>query len=203
MITKRLHLTLIPATVAVACLWLTPGCQSAPSTEPTPESETSTETSQRGDASATDASNKTNTAKGSPDLLGRTGCIEGDCKNGEGVYVYDTGDVYRGRFQNGKREGKGIFEYANGDRYEGNFTENNRTGFGSYTFANGDKYVGEFNNGNLKGIGTYRFADGTQLKGTFGGNGATGEGILVEKEMSNNEKGRDCTVENRLLFCRN
>lgn len=136
-------------------------------------------------------------------LPGQTGCVRGDCKDGEGVFVYGTGDIYVGRFQEGKRQGRGAFDYANGDKFEGNFKSNQRNGFGSYTFANGDKYVGEFTAGRLQGIGTYRFSDGTQLKGTFDDNGTNGDGIFIEDETQTNEQGRDCTVENRQVICRN
>ncbi|MCR9140761.1 MAG: hypothetical protein NXI24_00710 [bacterium] len=204
---KHYITTLLPT--AVLLFALLPACQSS---QPAPQPNTEkTERGENVDSSPTpestaNAENSEQSAKAidtTTILPGSQGCVEGNCVNGEGVYVYSTGDVYRGQFTNGNRDGKGSFEYANGDRYDGNFKENKRTGFGSYTFSNGDKYVGEFNNGQLKGIGTYRFTDGTQLKGTFTQNGTTGEGILVEDDIQSNEKGRDCTVENRLLFCRN
>ncbi|MCU0825694.1 MAG: hypothetical protein MUF77_13765, partial [Leptospira sp.] len=35
----------------------------------------------------------------------KTGCIEGDCVNGIGKYVYDNGDIYSGAFKNDMRHG--------------------------------------------------------------------------------------------------
>lgn len=203
--------SLATAVALFALLSLTAACQSAQTPPERNDENSVAESAESGDETENEAKTESEQPAGAESaagdrssiLPGRTGCIEGNCVNGEGVYVYSTRDVYRGRFENGKREGPGVFEYANGDKYEGNFRDNQRTGFGSYTFANGDKYVGEFSNGKLKGIGTYRFTDGTQLKGTFTENGTTGEGILVEDDTQSNEKGRDCTVENRLLFCRN
>lgn len=126
------------------------------------------------------------------------GCIEGNCENGTGVYVYPGGDIYAGLFRNKLREGNGQINYANGDKYLGSMKNDQRHGFGSYHFANGDRYVGEFQEGRMQGIGTYRFLDGVEFKGVFGENGRLGEGTLRESDFN-----RNCTVENRSLYCRN
>lgn len=132
----------------------------------------------------------------------RTGCVEGDCQNGEGIYVYADGAVYKGAFQAGRKNGRGEMFYANGDVYKGPFEKGERQGFGTYTYANGDRYVGEFLEGRMKGMGAYRFADGATFKGTFQNDGAMGDGTFKDQEKTD-DKARDCTVENRLLYCRN
>ena len=45
----------------------------------------------------------------------KTGCIEGNCRNGIGIYVYDYGAKYDGEFKEGKKHGKGTYWFDNGD----------------------------------------------------------------------------------------
>lgn len=79
------------------------------------------------------------------------GCIEGNCVNGTGKYVYDNGDVYTGSFKNDLREGSGSFLYTDGEKFSGTYLEDKKQGPGEYHFKNGDKYVGEFQNGQING----------------------------------------------------
>jgi hypothetical protein len=75
----------------------------------------------------------------------RQGCIEGDCENGDGKYVFrDATATYTGSFEESKPNGNGIVEYANGDRYEG-----------------------EFEDGLFHGQGTLRQRDGTEIRGNW------------------------------------
>ena len=45
------------------------------------------------------------------------GCKKGDCSNGIGLYVYGTGDIYEGKYENDKRSGLGIYIWV--DEWEG------------------------------------------------------------------------------------
>ncbi|WP_061209042.1 hypothetical protein [Leptospira borgpetersenii] len=85
------------------------------------------------------------TAKSLPSYLGSTpGCKNGNCKNGSGVYVYDTGEVYSGSFKNDKRHGYGDIQYQDGDRYSGYFQNDKKAGRGTYRFVNGSVFNGRF-----------------------------------------------------------
>ncbi|MEI1280460.1 hypothetical protein V6Z05_19160 [Leptospira venezuelensis] len=104
---------------------------------------------------------------------GSPGCKKGNCKNGEGVYLYDTRDVYSGRFSGEMREGWGTLAYSDGDRYEGNWSEDKKLGAGRYVFRDGSVFSGSFT------------AEGN-------GNG----------KYTKAGKTTRCRLENRKLFCK-
>ena len=87
-----------------------------------------------------------------------TGCIKGDCKNGQGTYMFGSGIVYVGEFKDGSSNGQG-----------------------TYTYTNGDKYVGEFKDGNWHGQGTWIWADGNKKEVEYK------DGIKVEIEKTNTD----------------
>ncbi|MCB1327225.1 MAG: hypothetical protein H7A21_05580 [Spirochaetales bacterium] len=124
------------------------------------------------------------------------GCIQGDCQNGTGIYVYESGDRYSGEFKDGLRHGRGTFEYANGDRYVGNYENGQRSGQGVYTFANGDRYQGEWQNGLREGQGVYTFAIGGVYDGQFQNDGAGGQGRYTLEERT-----RACQLDDKSIFC--
>ncbi|MBN2039416.1 MAG: hypothetical protein JW864_05205, partial [Spirochaetes bacterium] len=74
-----------------------------------------------------------------------TGCIDGDCKDGYGTFIYDDGSAYTGEFKNGKRHGKGKMTWASGsmkgETYEGEWSDNEINGTGTYTYSDGSKYT--------------------------------------------------------------
>ena len=50
---------------------------------------------------------------------GSSNCVEGDCENGEGTYLYPNEDQYEGSWANGTKHGQGMYTWANGDFYNG------------------------------------------------------------------------------------
>jgi len=46
-------------------------------------------------------------------------CIEGDCENGRGTYVFADGSSYNGEWKDGFPEGSGTLKYINGSVDEG------------------------------------------------------------------------------------
>ena len=102
---------------------------------------------------------------------------------------YDSGDVYEGETQNGKRHGKGKYTWADGDVFDGNWVDGKRTGKGRITWSNGDTYEGEWKDGKLCGRGKLiqygKSASGeTYMKYSYDGewldNREHGHGICVE-----------------------
>lgn len=127
----------------------------------------------------------------------KTGCQSGDCKNGFGTWVWDSGSKYVGDFKNDMCHGKGTYTwyngdvyvgdymydkchgegtstYANGMKYSGQFLEGKKHGKGLLTYPNGMKYIGEFKDDMFNGVGTLTL-DGNSIKGIFKDNNYIGE----------------------------
>jgi len=120
-------------------------------------------------------------------------CIEGDCENGTGTYLYSTGDKsgskFTGEWKNGKRDGKGIIVKKDGTIFEGEYKNDKANGKGTWRFSdghkfegefkdgrfiietkifpNGNKYTGDFKNNLLEGKGTFTFSNGNKYTGEF------------------------------------
>ncbi|MBP6686878.1 MAG: caspase family protein [Lacibacter sp.] len=89
----------------------------------------------------------------------KEGCVSGDCRDGEGKYIFQKG-YYEGSFKDGYRHGEGTYYLDNGEYYKGSFSNNKYNGKGIYYFANHDKYEGEWKEQQFYGKGIlYSFAD--------------------------------------------
>lgn len=137
-------------------------------------------------------------ADGTTGNAANSGCIQGDCENGTGIYIYPNGDKYTGQFVNGKRQGSGQFVYANGDRFQGFFVNDMKDGLGIYSFKNGDVFNGNFKNGMREGNGRYTFPDGHYYEGKFENDGGEGVGEMKEKDSNISRK---CSLKNRTIYC--
>ena len=92
----------------------------------------------------------------------------GGMKEGYGVYYYENGDKYDGNWKNDKKEGKGYYFYnQTGEVYKGNFNNDLPNGMGIYYEKNGDRYEGMFKDGKKHGSGTIIFKNGGKFKGEF------------------------------------
>jgi len=94
-------------------------------------------------------------------------CIDGNCKNGEGIYVFSDGSRYKGMFRNGRIEGEGAIEYADKSKYAGSFIGGVPHGHGFMKYSSGATYKGNFDNGTISGTGTLNSADGSMYEGNF------------------------------------
>lgn len=77
------------------------------------------------------------------------GCIEGDCDNGYGIYVWGSGEKYEGNWKNMLRNGKGKNYYANGDEYTGEWLNDMKNGVGTYISKDGKTYSGKWESNEL------------------------------------------------------
>jgi hypothetical protein len=78
---------------------------------------------------------------------GRTGCIQGDCTDGKGTFIFKEGAA----------------------KYVGDFKNRQPHGFGICTYANGDRYRGEWIEGAFGGKGTLYLHEGTEVSGYWAG----------------------------------
>ncbi|MEZ5042693.1 MAG: caspase family protein [Saprospiraceae bacterium] len=142
----------------------------------------------------------------------QSGCLKGDCSNGNGVFAYPDGSKYEGYFVLNKPEGKGTFFYPNGDKYKGEFRQGYRHGKGSLQHAQGKITEGLWKEGEFiggdknatnnsigcvegdcqNGYGKYVYRDGAKYEGTFKNGFPHGRGVVIyqngeryEGEMAN------------------
>lgn len=127
----------------------------------------------------------------------QTGCVTGDCENGEGTFIYNDGSKYEGFFKNRRRNGKGVMWFADGERYDGDWTDDHMHGSGSKFLVTGtvltglwnnNQFVGELGDEGLKGCltgdcisgeGIYATIDGSQYLGEFNGGLFHGQGVCI------------------------
>jgi hypothetical protein len=88
-------------------------------------------------------------------------CIEGNCVDGQGTYIWEDGEQYSGEWKDDIMHGQGTLNFANGDQYIGEWKDDMMHGQGTYTWANGDQYIGEWKDAEQHGQGTTTYADGT------------------------------------------
>ena len=134
-------------------------------------------------------------------------CTDGDCINGKGTLVFDTGHKYTGGFIDGVRQGDGIllmpggrkivgiwenneiqsgtYTEPDGTVYEGQWMFRERNGQGTLTFPDGRKYIGEFKSDKRHGQGTMLFPDGRKYVGDFLSGKRTGSATMTYPDGRN------------------
>ncbi len=71
-------------------------------------------------------------------------CVQGDCFNGEGTFVYPSGTKYTGQFKNGEIHGQGTCDYVNGTKYSGQWVQRYPEGYGIKTYPDGTRREGQW-----------------------------------------------------------
>lgn len=71
-------------------------------------------------------------------------CIRGDCTQGNGVFVFPSGDMYTGTWEAASMQGYGRYDWSGGAWYVGSFYQNQMQGKGAFCGADGRQMVGLF-----------------------------------------------------------
>ena len=105
-------------------------------------------------------------------------CIKGNCLNGKGTFMYNSGAKYVGDFKKGKMHGDGALYFTNGNVYFGQWSDQYRQGKGKLVFANGDVFRGNFKKGKMNGKGTMEYANKSRYEGNWVDDQANGKGTF-------------------------
>ena len=54
------------------------------------------------------------------------------CAHGKGVFYYDNGDVFNGKYQKDSKDGYGEYKYKTGNAYKGNWKHGQMDGWGMF-----------------------------------------------------------------------
>ena len=98
--------------------------------------------------------------------------------HGFGIFYYDSGDIYKGEWQAGKRS-KGKMTYANGNVYDGEWKDGKHFGHGVMTYATGliKSYNGEWKDGIKSGHGVLVYENGSSYDGEWANGNYNGFGV--------------------------
>jgi tetratricopeptide (TPR) repeat protein len=77
-------------------------------------------------------------------------CIQGNCNNGYGIFVFDDGRVYEGQWQKGLSDGMGRLIFISGSKYTGEFKKGLMHGYGKINLHNGSEKKCEVINGEIQ-----------------------------------------------------
>lgn len=82
---------------------------------------------------------------------------ESGLMNGEGVYYYESGEIYRGQWFENARSGDGQLEYKNEDKFTGQWLDDKQDGIGTMNYANGNVFEGVYSKGKKHGPGLFYY----------------------------------------------
>jgi len=108
-----------------------------------------------------------------------SGCVQGNCANGQGVYTWPDGSKYVGQWKDDKRNGQGTNTWPYGQKYVGQWKKGKLNGQGTFTWADGEKYVGQYKDDKRNGKGTHTWPDGEKYVGQFKDDDSNGQGAYT------------------------
>jgi hypothetical protein len=114
------------------------------------------------------------------------GEYQGECKRGKRdgygvmrwIYGENNETVYKGYWEDDKRNGYGEIEYWWGSVYKGDWIDNSREGSGTYYYSTGTIYKGQWKNDEPNGYGVIKYYWGTTYKGYWKDWERNGYGVI-------------------------
>ncbi|MCB0534876.1 MAG: caspase family protein [Lewinellaceae bacterium] len=94
-------------------------------------------------------------------------CLDGNCRNGYGLYRFPNGDEYVGNWSNGRPHGNGKYKFSTRERYEGEFRYGKFEGTGTMYYPDGAYYTGSWKQNVKNGLGRLVFTNGTAQEGSW------------------------------------
>lgn len=110
-------------------------------------------------------------------------CKSGNCRDGYGILITESGSEYLGEFKGGMKNGQGVFHYSNNIKYVGSWKNNLRHGLGSIYISDKIAQTGTWKNDKItvqsrvlfgcvsgnctNGFGTYVYEDGQKIYAQF------------------------------------
>ena len=97
---------------------------------------------------------------------------------GEGIFKWKDGSMYKGNFNKGNINGNGIFNWQDGRIYKGEFLNGEIEGKGEFIWPNNHKYIGSYIKGKKNGFGIYYWNNDIFYEGNWVNNSQHGEGTF-------------------------
>ena len=94
-------------------------------------------------------------------------CIQGECANGKGMFLFENGDKFVGEFNNNTPKGEGAIFFASGIIIDGVFLTGITMGHGTIVHPDGTTYRGQFYNAKPNGKGDKKLANGSYFDGLW------------------------------------
>ena len=94
-------------------------------------------------------------------------CLEGNCENGKGKFIYPDTRVYDGEWQDGKKHGQGVMIFHDGTVYEGQWQDDSMNGRGCVTWPDGRHHEGLWVDRKAHGRGVMELPDGSRHAGLW------------------------------------
>lgn len=106
-------------------------------------------------------------------------CINGNCYDGDGVYVYQDGSMYEGHFRKGYPDGEGKYSDKDGSVYTGHWQKGYYSGYGELSNPDGTQKNGLWDKGRFSGE-----VNTTTMQGCISGNCYDGYGVMIYDDAS-------------------
>ncbi len=111
-------------------------------------------------------------------------CLDGNCKNKIGTFLYSDSSIYVGSFVDKLRSGQGKITYKNKSSYDGQWLNDKRNGYGVYVDSLGNVYEGNWVDDLKSGKGKFIDVKGNVYDGSWTNNELTGQIIIRYKNKS-------------------